>query len=364
MIFCNDCFKDKQIVAIIKSKRAKGKCPICGQKNGYLYDTDKDTELDDFFDELLDIYTPGSMLPDTFPAFEKHMIADELKQEWNIFSENLDTTDVHRIITSLSKKRYKDTPELFDSVVGIKEKYEKDRLDDLSILKGKSWEDFVFSIRTHNRFHTQIIDLKKLSKYISYLRKDYSKGCYFFRGRLCKNEKPFKKDEMGAPPEEFAKDGRANSIGISRLYLADSHETCIHEIRAGAFDVVTIGRFRLSQDIVVVDFKQINSISPFNPDFDYLEYYINKPILKKIDAEMGKNLKGNDSSMDYIPTQYLCDFIETLEYEVGKKYNGVEYTSTLNSSGYNIALFDPNICKCNKAETFIIQKLDYKYDPL
>ena len=105
-----------------------------------------------------------------------------------------------------------------------------------------------------------------------------------------KDNKGYKKTEMGAPPFEHAKEGRANSLGITRLYVADSENTCIHEIRAGAFDIVSIGTFKLKKEISVIDFKQINSFSPFSSDnFNYLEYLINKPILKKIDNEMSKN---------------------------------------------------------------------------
>ena len=52
-------------------------------------------------------------------------------------------------------------------------------------------------------------------------------------------------------------------------------------------------------------------------EFDFLGYLINKPILQKIDEEMAKAVRAGDNHLDYIPTQYLCDFIKTLE----TKYN-------------------------------------------
>lgn len=93
-----------------------------------------------------------------------------------------------------------------------------------SILRGHSWEEFVESIKHDNRFHTQLINTDKLETYLSYLRKDYEKGKSMYRGRLCYSDKEYKPKEMGAPPIEFAKEGRANSTGIRRLYLADSEK--------------------------------------------------------------------------------------------------------------------------------------------
>lgn len=44
----------------------------------------------------------------------------------------------------------------------------------------------------------------------------------------------------------------------------------------------------MKKDIIVVDLKRINQISPFIEGLDCLEYAINKGHLKKINNEMGK----------------------------------------------------------------------------
>lgn len=367
MIFCNECFKDVQIRSIIegydkKDTSKKGTCPICKKKKAFLYDTDVDKSLIDIFNDLILVYTPRAQLNETYPASEIHMLADELKTQWNIFSDSIDSRAIYQIIKSVSPDLYAESPDLFDQPVGVPEKYDQVYLEEHSILCGNSWDDFVESIKHKNRFHTQMINTEKLSTYLSYLRKDYNKGVSLYRGRLCTEDTEFKTKEMGAPPCNCAKEGRANSTGISRLYLADSAETCIHEIRAGAFDVITIGKFKLQENISVVDLKQINRFSPFNGEFDFLEYLLNKPILQKIDEEMGRAVRSSDNHLDYIPTQYLCDFIKTLDCEQGKKYSGVEYTSTLNSLGYNLAVFYPELFKCTSVSTYTINALKYNYD--
>lgn len=366
MIFCDECFKDEQIKSIIigtnlRDNRSKGNCPICGKKNVFLYNTDKDSKLNDFFYELINIYTPQDLLPSDYPSNDVHMIADELKNEWNIFSDELKTSDIYNIIKTLSPKIYSETPNYFISPVGVPEKYDQEYLKIHSILRGHSWEEFVESIKHDNRFHTQLINTDKLETYLSYLRKDYEKGKSMYRGRLCYSDKEYEPKEMGAPPIEFAKEGRANSTGIRRLYLADSEKTCIHEIRSGAFDSICIGKFSLCKDISVIDFKRISKFSPFNGDFDFLEYLVNKPILNKIDKEMGRALRAGDNHLDYIPTQYLCDFIKTLTYKSDEKYSGVEYSSTLNPGGNNLAIFYPDLFKCTKVKKYTVNSLKYDF---
>ena len=366
MIFCDECFKDEQIKSIIvgatlNDHRSKGNCPICGKKNVFLYNTDKDSKLNDFFYELINIYTPQDLLPSDYPSNDVHMIADELKNEWNIFSDELKTSDIYNIIKTLSPKIYSETPNYFISPVGVPEKYNQKYLKIHSILRGHSWEEFVESIKHDNRFHTQLINTDKLETYLSYLRKDYEKGKSMYRGRLCYSDKEYGPKEMGAPPIEFAKEGRANSTGIRRLYLADSEKTCIHEIRSGAFDSICIGKFSLCKDISVIDFKRISKFSPFNGDFDFLEYLVNKPILNKIDKEMGRALRAGDNHLDYIPTQYLCDFIKTLTYKSDEKYSGVEYSSTLNPGGNNLAIFYPDLFKCTNVKKYTVNSLKYDF---
>lgn len=366
MIFCDECFKDEQIKSIIigtnlRDNRSKGNCPICGKKNVFLYNTDKDSKLNDFFYELINIYTPQDLLPSDYPSNDVHMIADELKNEWNIFSDELKTSDIYNIIKTLSPKIYSETPNYFISPVGVPEKYDQEYLKIHSILRGHSWEEFVESIKHDNRFHTQLINTDKLETYLSYLRKDYEKGKSMYRGRLCYSDKEYEPKEMGAPPIEFAKEGRANSTGIRRLYLADSEKTCIHEIRSGAFDSICIGKFSLCKDISVIDFKRISKFSPFNGDFDFLEYLVNKPILNKIDKEMGRALRAGDNHLDYIPTQYLCDFIKTLTYKSDEKYSGVEYSSTLNPGGNNLAIFYPDLFKCTNVKKYTVNSLKYDF---
>jgi hypothetical protein len=147
------------------------------------------------------------------------------------------------------------------------------------------------------------------------------------------------------------------------LYLASDERTAIHEIRAGAFDYITIGKFITKQNITVVNFRLINQISPFDDSINPLIFAINKSCLEKIDKEMAKVLRQGDSHIDYIPTQYIADYLNSREFNNGLSTvcNGIEYKSTMNPSGYNLAIFDKDILKCIETKTIQVSGLQYTY---
>lgn len=357
MIICEKCFCDTEIISVIKNKSVIGDCPLCKSKNVYLYDTEKFDDLSMMFDDLLSIYTPVSLLPQSFPKADTRLLKSELIYNWNIFNET--EADVYNIITAICKEKYEYNAELFDQPVGIQELYDSDYLSKHSLLTTNSWEDFVEALKTKNRFHTHYVDLDLLERFCSYIRKPYKTGEVFYRCRIS-TEVGIPVTEMGAPPIDKTTDGRANARGIRCLYLGDTAETTIYETRAGAYDYVTVGKFQLKKDIIVVDLKKINQISPFIEGLDCLEYAINKEHLNKINDEMGKIMRRSDSPLDYVPTQYITDFVKSIIHDGNPEYAGIEYKSVMHNGGYNLALFDPDLFECIETEVYAIETIDYK----
>ena len=163
---------------------------------------------------------------------------------------------------------------------------------------------------------------------------------------------------MSAPPVGASSEGRANAKGITCLYLANEVETALHEVRAGLFDYVSVAKFRLKQDISVVDLRFISQISPFSVP-ELLDYAINKQYLVKLDSEMSKSLRRSDSTLDYVPTQYIVDFIKSIEHDGQKDYSGIVYNSTTYPDGYNLAIFDPELFEGISVDVYDIEKLQY-----
>ena len=153
------------------------------------------------------------------------------------------------------------------------------------------------------------------------------------------------------------KGGRVNPTGISILYLSDSKETTLYEVRAGVYDFVTVGSFKLLKDIEVINLANIDRISPFigvDYGFDFTQYAINIEHLKMIAQEIAKPLR-NDNVLEYLPTQYISDYIRS------KGYDGIEYISTMYKSGINLAVFDPMLFKCTSTNVYDVKSILYSY---
>ena len=355
MFCCRNCFADTEIRAIINGYKTIGNCDFCGSHNVPIYEIGKDQTLAELFDGLLDIYSPISDLPDGFPRGKTDLIKNILCTNWNIFRLNADS--VYRLITEICSNRYKEQPELFDGPIGIKQSQDHDYLEENSILKNNCWADFVDGIKRKNRFHSDYINTDKLFIFLRCAVKLHRKGEVLFRSRICYNETGYQRREMGPPPSNKAKGGRVNPVGISLLYLADEAETTLYEIRAGVYDYVTVGRFKLLKDIEVINLANIGGISPFigiDYGFDFTQYAVNIEHLKMIAQEIARPLR-NDNTLDYLPTQYISDYIRS------KGYDGIEYGSTMRKRGYNLAVFDPNLFKCTSTKVYDIKSISYNY---
>ena len=359
MIFCEYCFRDRELASIINSVSSAniGECPVCHHQMAHLYDTSIQTDLTPYFEKLLNIYTPSTMLPDTYPKTETRSLIDDLKERWNIFSD-ISRIHIYGILKAVCEELYENSSELFNSTVGIPELYDNKYLKDHALLKNNDWDAFVEEIKTKNRFHSKLINFDILEKYCSFIRKTYKAGSLFYRARIS-DRSGYPVSEMSAPPAGRSSEGRANARGITCLYLASDIDTTLHEVRAGVFDYVSVGTFRLKKDITVVNLRAITEISPFVEGLECLDHAINKQHLEKINTEMSKALRRSDSTLDYVPTQYIVDFIKSIDHNGVQEYDGIEYNSTTNPGGYNLAIFTPALFECIAVDVYDIEKLQY-----
>ena len=358
MFCCSNCFTDTEIKAIICGNKTIGNCDFCGNHNVPVYEIGKDETITELFDGLLDIYTPVSNLQCDFPRSQTDLMKNILFTNWNIF--NLKADAIYRLITKLCSIRYREQPELFDGPVGIRQSQDREYLEENSILKNNCWSDFVKGIKRENRFHSDFVNTDKLFTFLRCAVKQHRKGEILFRSRICHDEKGYQREKMGAPPNDKAKGGRVNPEGISILYLADEAETTLYEIRAGVYDYVTVGRFKLLKDIEVINLANIDQISPFigiDYGFDLTQYAMNIEHLKMIAQEISKPLR-NDNALDYLPTQYISDYIRS------KGYDGIEYGSTMRKQGFNLAVFDPTLFKCTSTKVYDVKSISYDYKPI
>ncbi len=348
---CIKCFNDYEIQSIIGTN-TKGQCDLCNKNNVYVCDITTNEALKESFERLLETYTPITNIDQDFPRDKADLLKNILSNEWSIF--NLKPDKIYTFLVSLLPEKYEEEPNLFDAPVGIKGSVQEDYLNQYSILGTYNWEDFVKEIKVSNRFHTTIINKEILKNVLRASCKSYKQGAEFYRARIWTSTEGFDKYSIGAPPDGRASAGRANAEGISCLYLANSIKTTLHETRAGLYDFATVGKFILNENIEVVDLSAIDKLSPFSVEnIDLLA--ANLEHLKKIGYEISRPLRKHDSRLDYLPTQYICDYIKSIGFD------GIQYKSTMCSDGINVAVFDENKLSCVETYDFDIDVINYGY---
>lgn len=356
MICCSNCFNDQELIAEIQNIGRIGECPICGAKDVFIYDSELnyyESSLEDMLVSVIDIYVPESELPPLYPEGDKDYLINRLCKDWNMFVNNFSHVEI--IVKHVVENSIFLSTKLLVEKVGIPQLYEEEYLSQHSILFKCNWNEFKRHIRNVNRFHNDFVNKQLLEEILEQARITIPKNTIFYRARVS-NERGtlgFSEKEMGAPPFDVATAGRANSKGQSCLYLSNERMTTLKEIRAHAFDYVTIAEFRLLRDIQVLDLCSITHSSPFYTNTNKVDYYVNERILSAIEKDLAKPMSRWDSDLDYLPTQYISDFARFCGYD------GIRYFSTFDKDAYNLALFDSSTCECLGCKNHLIGNLNY-----
>jgi len=162
---------------------------------------------------------------------------------------------------------------------------------------------------------------------------------------------PLHPKELKAPPPNKTKDARINPRGISYLYLSNSVETTILEVRPWIGQEVSVGYFEIKKDLKCVDtsrdkkgtFIYLGEEKPKLSPGKKEEY-----VWGGINSSFSRPVRSEDETINYIPTQYLSEFFKT------NGYDGIIYKSALTEKGYNIVLFDPKNAVLKGAKVFRI----------
>lgn len=76
--------------------------------------------------------------------------------------------------------------------------------------------------------------------------------------------------------------------------------------------------------------------------------------LRKLGFELSKTISPKEAEVEYIPLQYLCEFIRT------NGFDGVIYKSSV-SEGYNVAVFSDTKVECVTTRLYEINNIMYNY---
>lgn len=336
MEVCSNCFDDLELKEfVITNSKKKGQCDFC-------ISTNEPTalvplaELLDFFTGFLEIFEE-----DKSSGIPLNKI---LLDEWNVFNPDANINGLLEAIISNSKS--------------IKLKSFKDKVAYLNEITECTsyWETLKKELKWNRRFLTNVDNIFDLG-WDSFFdtKSDLAMDQIFYRARIHKKDgqKGYEKDKMGCPPKTSTTNGRANPEGIPFLYLSRDLHTTFYETRVTFLDEVSVGSFKTitGKKIVVDDFT--NEGSPFLNMNNMLNYTKSRLLKKAISKDLSKPIRRYDSQLEYIPTQFICEFIR---YVTGS--DGIVFNSSLHKGGVNYVLFDESKLECIKVEKHHVTAVD------
>ncbi|MFN4313456.1 MAG: RES domain-containing protein [Chitinophagaceae bacterium] len=329
---CKDCFADKELIGFIVSQNMRGDCDSCHKKDIEILPFE---ELLDFFKELIDNF---QVKPDG------NSLVSLIQGNWSLFSNlTCGNTILNFVLNKLgttitNSSEFVDfNAEILENVnywFKLKEqlKWERRYFTDINYLTDDlGWDSF---------FESKVV-----------IKTDET----FYRARLHNilNTLPFTNKEMFCPPKEISSAGRANPKGIPYLYLSDNPETILYEIRASYLDEVTIALFKidpyLKEEVIISDFTEDSTL--YHPN--EVNKKIKSRLLKKIiSRDLSKPMRRYDSDLDYIPTQFICEFIK-----IFTNVQGIKFRSSLHDHGNNLVLFNQNLMNCVSTKKVRVSKV-------
>jgi hypothetical protein len=157
--------------------------------------------------------------------------------------------------------------------------------------------------------------------------------------------------ERMMPKAELVGDGRVNPKGIPCLYLSDTSDTAMAEVRPWVGSDLSLAQFKVVRDLAIVDCsrdKRVFSLwvvdgKPEEPPPQKRE----QVVWGDIGYAFSRPITPDHPATEYVPTQILAEAFRAYGYD------GIVYKSLL-GDGLNIALFEcaaAELMNCGLYET-------------
>ncbi|AEL27780.1 RES family NAD+ phosphorylase [Cyclobacterium marinum] len=322
MLVCKNCFSDKELRAFIESLGKSDDCYVCGSKNIAVIEL---TELLDFFQEFLENFRRSETgVP----------LRSKIQESWSFFSSLDSASKILNVAIGKINTEIENSNDLVD--------YKGEIISNYSY-----WYELKEILKTERRFIPDIDKIEEL-RWDGFFNTQYelTPDVKLYRARVHhqSGKRAYNSSEMMCPSPDLAKGGRANPIGIPFLYLSDNPATVLYEVRASYLDELSIGEFHLLSEknaIRIVDFTEDTPL--FQPD-QKIETTIKSRLLRDtISRDLSKPMRRYDTEVDYIPTQFICEFIK-----VYTGASGIRFSSSLHPEGNNVVIFDQDLMECTK----------------
>ncbi|WP_051333335.1 RES family NAD+ phosphorylase [Aliagarivorans marinus] len=179
----------------------------------------------------------------------------------------------------------------------------------------------------------------------------------FYRARI--SDQPLTRESMGAPPKSVASAGRANPVGIPYLYLAEDKDTCFREVRPSNGATVYLSEVVAGEDLKLVDLTNPKQKLPLLKfDEDEIELTLKcLNLLEKFSDELSEPVLPEKSHLEYIPTQFVCEFLRTIQ-----SYDGLIFNSSY-GEGRNVVLFSESKVTIMQPTPYVVRSVEVLAEP-
>jgi hypothetical protein len=229
------------------------------------------------------------------------------------------------------------------------------------------WADFKEEIKHGNRFFPrgtmysslfssskESLDAAVFFQLLEQLETQVYPQDDFYRARI--SDSIIDSSKMGCPPKEITTGGRANPVGIPYLYLSDNVETCIAEVRPSNTSKVFVAKFSPVSELMVLDLtspRKLCSASSFEEEqlstvLNYLS------LLEQLSLDLSRPVSRESSQLEYIPTQFLCEFIKSVP-----GFSGLMFKSSF-SSGNNYVFFNDSALQAHVTQQYEVYETRHK----
>ncbi|EOX3389265.1 RES family NAD+ phosphorylase [Vibrio cholerae] len=340
---CSNCFTDTSVKQYIGRKSTTGDCSFCHAEDVLVIDP---KDLSDQFELIL-------------------CCVEESNNGYHL--SKIYTDDLKTISDSVINKEA-----LIDSIldnISIGKKYEL--IESLNGFQSE-WQDLKHDLINKNRFfpntalygrifanRMQEQDITNESsaflRTISHLERDIRTGKKYYRARISNNE--LSASDMGAPLVGMASAGRANPAGIPYLYLAESEEICCHEVRPSNGAKIFISEAEIISNLKLIDLSNPKQKLPLLQfEEEELELVIKSlHLLEQFSNELSVPVLPENSHLEYIPTQFVCEYLRNIG-----PYHGLIFNSSY-GVGKNIVLFSDDKVLIHEPKSKRVQSVMVKF---
>ncbi len=329
---CPECFKDQKARGLVSSFAVEdaGICDLCGRSGGRLLPVEPESDLSDPLQAMLGVFSKGDCGGGT--------LYDVFCETWDLF-QGVTEEAFLKFLEALFPEDER-IGGLMSGPVRLDPSPDLDNPFALSFFGGRDWNEFSETIKHENRYMAKIENKDVLKSLFCALAREVEpdQGTWF-RARLWNggSVEDIKEEKLKEAPRDKAVEGRMSPRGISCLYISDSVEGAMAEIRASRHDEVAVMEMRPKEPLRILDLSRIDEISPFDENVDCGSLASNKVNLLQMKDALTKPMRSTDDKIEYVPTQFIAEFARLAEFD------GIGYNSVLHEKdgrpSYNIASF-------------------------